>query len=275
VKRRVRLVLTSTLIVLGVLILIGATYQGVATALERRTHPHPGRLVDVGGHQLHIHCVGEGSPTVVLEAPETTMSAAWGWVQRDAAKSTRVCSYDRAGLGWSEAGDKPYDPGRVPLELHALLDTAKERGPYVLAGGSLGASFVRRFAALYPADAAALVLIVEPAGRQQAVTFLPMSPWLARLGILRVTRLFSSRWTGLPPASATVVSAFLHRPDHLTRAAREVARRADAVRLGREAALRTGLPVSTVHANLNDEDEARRITTAIVDAVVKAKAAAP
>ena len=104
-----RIVLTSTAVVMF-LILAGATYQGAATALERRQFPHPGRLVEIGGRQLHIYCAGEGSPTVVLEAPAAGMSAAWGWVQPAVAKSTRVCSYDRAGLGWSEAGDSQYDP---------------------------------------------------------------------------------------------------------------------------------------------------------------------
>ena len=270
---RVRLALTSALIVLGVLILMGATYQGVATAVERRRYPHPGRLVDVGGHQLHIYCVGDGSPTVVLEAPETAMSAAWGWVQSEVAKTTRVCSYDRAGLGWSEAGDKPYDPGRVPEELHALLRAAKEPGPYVLAGHALGASFVRQFASLYPADTAGLVVIAESDTVERSASFLTLSPWLARMGLLRVTRLFGARWKGLPPASAAVVAAFLHRPDHLTRASREVARGDDARRLGRETAVRRGLPISTVTASLNDEREARRVTTAIVDLVTKARTA--
>lgn len=272
---RVRLALTSSLIVLGVLILIGATYQGVATAVERRRYPHPGRLVDVGGHQLHIYCVGEGSPTVVLEAAETAMSAAWGWIQREVAKTTRACSYDRAGLGWSEAGDKPYDPGRVPEELHSLLRAAKEPEPYVLAGHALGASFVRRFASLYPADTAGLVVIAESDTVDRGATFLTMSPWLARMGLLRATRLFGERWKGLPPASAAVVSAFLHRPDHLTRASREVGRWDDAMRLGREAALRRGLPISPVNASLNDEREARRVTMAIVDIVTKARRRSP
>src|SRR6185295_9588793 len=96
--------------VLFFMVLAGATYQGVATAFERRQFRHPGRLVDVGGHQLHIYCSGEGSPTVVLEAGGAGMSAAWGWVQPRIAKATRVCSYDRAGLGWSESGDSSYDP---------------------------------------------------------------------------------------------------------------------------------------------------------------------
>jgi pimeloyl-ACP methyl ester carboxylesterase len=266
---RARLVLVSTLIVVGVLVLVGATYQGVATALERRRYPHPGRLVDVGGHQLHIYCLGEGTPTVVLEAPAAAMSEIWAWVQPEVAKTTRVCSYDRAGLGWSEAGDRPYDPGRVPEELHALLTSARQPPPYVLAGHSLGASFVRRFATLYPADTAALVIIDGPHETERSARFMTVSPWLARTGLLRATGLLSDGWHGLPPASAGAVSAFLHRPDHLTRAAREVARWNDAVQLGDETALPAGMPVSTVRATLNDENEAPRITAAIIS-VVKA-----
>src|SRR4051812_20264437 len=137
----VRRGLIITTIVLTFLALVGATYQGVNTALERRRLPYPGRLVDVGGHQLHIYCVGKGFPVVVLEAPATGMSSAWGWVQRDLASATRVCSYDRAGLGWSEAGDSRYDPQRVPEELHTLLVNAHERGPFIVAGHGLGSAF--------------------------------------------------------------------------------------------------------------------------------------
>lgn len=267
---RLRLILVSILIVLGVLILVGATYQGVATALERRKYPHPGQLVDVGGHQLHLYCLGEGRPTVVLEAPAAGMSATWGWVQPEVAKTTRVCSYDRAGLGWSEAGDRPYDPGRVPEELHALLATVQP-GPYVLAGHTLGASFVRRFAALYPSDTAGLVLIDGSARVGRNPRFLIVSPWLARAGFLRATGLLSESWRGLPSKSADVVSAFLHRPDHLTRASREVARSDDATRLVNDVSLPAALPIAQVSANLNDEKEARAVATAIVDVVTRAK----
>ncbi len=137
--------------VLMFLVLAGATSQGVATALERREFPHPGRMVDVGGHQLHLYCTGEGTPTVILEAPAAGLSAAWGWIQPEIAETTRVCSYDRAGLGWSEAGDRPFDPAQVPVQLRALLEAAQERGPYVIAGQGLGAALAR----LAPATLAA------------------------------------------------------------------------------------------------------------------------
>jgi hypothetical protein len=118
--------LRAALAIAVLLALAGATYQGVTTSLERRRYPHPGRLVDVGGHQLQIHCTGRGAPIVVLEAPAAGLSESWARVQGALELLTRVCSYDRAGLGWSERGDGAFDPGRVPLELQALLAGAGE-----------------------------------------------------------------------------------------------------------------------------------------------------
>ena len=144
------------------LLLIGATYQGVATAFERRRFPHPGRLIDVGGHQLHLYCTGSGTPAVVLEAPEATMSAAWALVQTSVGRVTRACSYDRAGLGWSEAGDEPFAPDTAAAQLHALLAQAGEGGPFVIAGAGLGAALARLYASRYPEETSALVLVNVP-----------------------------------------------------------------------------------------------------------------
>ncbi len=157
-RRTIRLIVA----LLAILVLAGATYQGVATALERHRFERPGGLVDAGGHQLHIYCTGMGSPIVVLEAAAGSMSAAWAWVQPEIAKSTRVCSYDRAGLGWSEAGDGRYDPARVPEELRVLLDRANETGPIVLVGLEAGALFAKMYAAQFASNTAALVLINDP-----------------------------------------------------------------------------------------------------------------
>ena len=264
---RLRHALISTAVIVVLLLLAGATYQGVATALERRKYPHPGQLVDVGGHQLHIYCIGEGSPAVVLEAPATAMSAAWGWVQPEVGRTTRTCSYDRAGLGWSEAGDLPYDPGRVPDELYALLK-AKQPGPYIVAGHSLGAAFARVFASRYAAETEALVLVDPPDDRApQDAGFFQVSPWLARAGLLRATGLLSGSSEGLPDASAGAVRTFLNRPDHLTRAARELVRWHDAVSLAAHASIPARLPVTTIDGGLNEEEAARRVAAAIVKAV--------
>ena len=272
------IVVTAGIVVF--LLLAGATYQGAATALERRQFPHPGRLVDVGGRQLHIYCIGQGSPTVVLEAPAAGMSAAWGWVQPDVGRHTRTCSYDRAGLGWSEAGETAYDPAAVPEQLHALLERAGEMPPYVVVGEGLGAAFAAMYASRFPPAVAAVVLLDPPmsepeaAPRDTAARLGSSAPWLARTGVLRATRLMSSTASGLPPASAGALAAFLNRPDHLTRTARELSRWNDAVHLAAQSSL-DGIFVVREHlgpdgqmASLADESQAARASAAI-DAAIR------
>ena len=252
VLARVRRVLITAAVILVFLVLAGATYQGATTALERRQFPHPGRLIDVGGHQLHLYCVGVGAPTVVLEAPATGMSAAWGWVQPDVAQVTRVCTYDRSGLGWSEAGDRGYDPAAVPAELHALLEHAREAGPYVMGGEGLGAALMTLYASQYGPEVAALVLVDPPApdrpARRSVTRLLNASPWLARAGVLRATGMMSSNATGLPEVSAGPLSAFLNRPDHLTRAASELSRWNDTVALAAGATIDPSIPITRIEA---------------------------
>lgn len=272
---RIRRVLLVAAVILVFLALAGATYQGVATALERRQFGHPGRLVDVGGHQLHVYCLGNGRPTVVLEAPATGMSAAWGWVQPEVARTTRVCSYDRAGLGWSEAGDRPYQPSAVAGELRELLRGAGESGPYVVVGHGLGAAFAVLFAAQFGSDVAGLVLIDPPSpdptgARNQTMRLAQASPWLARIGLLRATRMTSSNAAGLPEVSAGAVRTFLNRPDHLTRAATELSRWDEAVRLAESAAVDPEISVVRVEAAgrertalLTDAGQAREASDAI------------
>src|SRR5262245_34615418 len=208
------------------IVLAGVTYQSVATALERRQFPYPGRLVEAGDHQLHLHCTGKGTPTVVLEAPAAGMSVGWAWVQDDLAHLTRVCSYDRSGLGWSEAGTDGYRATRVPDELHTILERAGERAPFVIAGHELGASFGRMFASRFRGDTAAIVLIDDPSesASSSAPRLVRAWPWLARIGLLRVTRALSRHASGFPAESGGATRAFLNRPDHLTRGALEVAR---------------------------------------------------
>ena len=276
-----RAVLRIAAIVLFVT-LAGATYQGAATAIERRRFPYPGRMIDIGDHQLHIYCTGKGSPTVVLEAPAVGMSAAWGWVQPAVAQTTRVCSYDRAGLGWSEAGDRPYDPSAVPDQLHVLLTRAGEQGPYVLVGHGLGAAFAKLFAGRFPGDVRSLVLIDPPTtGNASAATMrlVSASPWLARAGVLRITRMLSDTVVGLPETSAGPMTSFLNRPDHLTRAASEMARWNEAVSLGDTAPLAAGMRVVPIGTNgaervafLTDSTRAAEVTAAITSAVTHASA---
>lgn len=261
-------------------VLAGATYQGVATALERRQFPHPGQLIDVGGHQLHLHCTGDGSPTVILEAPAVGMSAAWALVQPAVAETTRTCSYDRAGLGWSETGGRAFDPASVPDELHALLERAREPAPYVVVGQGLGAAFATMYAARFAPEVRALILVNAPTAgapggpAQTTRQLVHAAPWLARTGILRATRLLSKNAAGLPEPSAGALRAFLNRPDHLARAALELARWEETVALA--AGTPVGPDVPVVHVGdaaparpefLTDAAEADAVAAAIRDIV--------
>jgi pimeloyl-ACP methyl ester carboxylesterase len=137
----------------------GAAYEAIAATRDSMTYPPPGRLVDVGGHRLHLHCQGDGSPVVVLEAGSGNDSLSWGRLPQEIAHTTRVCAYDRAGFGWSDPGPPPRTAGRVVDELNALLVNAGERGPYVLVGFSLGGKFARLFASRYPDQVAGVVFV--------------------------------------------------------------------------------------------------------------------
>lgn len=135
----------------------------IAPVLSMAQPQPPGRLVDVGdGINMHIYCTGEGSPTVVLDAGLNGGTMSWASVQEQVSNHTRVCSYDRAGMSWSEPGPKPRTYMKIADELHALLQTAGEEGPYVLVGHSVGAHTVRFFMQNHPTDVAGIVL-VDPA----------------------------------------------------------------------------------------------------------------
>src|SRR5205823_4124433 len=126
---------------------------------DERAHPAPGRLVDAGGYRLHLNCAGDSSSTVILESGLANRSADSDIVQPEIAGATRVCSYDRAGIGWSDYGAEPRDPWRIATELHNLLQAANVPGPYVLTGHSFGGLYVRMFAALYPEEVMGMVLV--------------------------------------------------------------------------------------------------------------------
>lgn len=138
---------------------IGYIYERIAEAADAKAYPPPGQLVDVGGHRLHINCTGTGSPTVVIDAGLGDWSTGWGFVQPEVAKTTRVCTYDRAGWAWSEAGPLPRDAARFAKELDTLLKNANIPGPYIMVGHSLGGLTVRVFVHDYSSEVAGVVLI--------------------------------------------------------------------------------------------------------------------
>jgi pimeloyl-ACP methyl ester carboxylesterase len=136
---------------------------------------------------------------VILEFSLGNMSAHWFWVQQALAKTTRVCAYDRAGMGWSERGPEPRDAEKFSGELQALLEGADIGGPYVLVGHSYGGGlYVRMYAARYPAEVAGVVLVDSshpeqyarlPEGQEnyeRSKQLFAGAPLLARLGVIRL-----------------------------------------------------------------------------------------
>jgi pimeloyl-ACP methyl ester carboxylesterase len=132
----------------------------------------PGRLVDVGGFRLHIHCSGDGSPSIVLDAALGGSSLSWSVVQPELAKLSRVCSYDRAGFGWSDAGPMPRTAGCIANELRTLLDRAGVPPPFLPVGHSFGGLVALIFAHRFRRETAGLVL-VDPAHAEDWVTPAP------------------------------------------------------------------------------------------------------
>ena len=146
---------------LFVMILVVATWSAGAVVKSnlRKQNPAPGQMVNVDGRGMHIYCTGEGSPTVILAAGLDDFSIFWSQVQPEIAKVTRICSYDRAGLGWSEPGSSPRTSGTMMDELHTLLINAKVDPPHVLVGHSFGGALMRLYAHNYPDEVAGMVLV--------------------------------------------------------------------------------------------------------------------
>lgn len=198
-------ILLGVIVFTMLLLATAAGYQWFVSAEDRRAYPPPGELIDVGDHRLHIVCMGEGSPTVVLDALGDGTSAHWGWVQPVVAETTRVCAYDRAGRGWSEAGPPPRDGRTIAQELHTLLANAGIEGQKVLVGHSFGGMIGRIYADLYPEEVAGMVL-VDPglpdlrsermpdealAQAEADMNLMKSAPWMARFGVFRLV--------GMPP----------------------------------------------------------------------------
>jgi pimeloyl-ACP methyl ester carboxylesterase len=197
---------------------VGGMYETVARAHDRNAYPAPGNLYDVGGHRLHLHCTGTGSPTVVLEHGLGATSAGWARITTELSQTTRVCTYDRAGQGWSVDVDTPQDGLAIAADLHTLLARADQSGPYVLVGHSAGGPYVMTYAAQYPDDVVGMVLLDSMSPHE--FTDLPgfateqsmmsrglgVLPTLTRMGAGRI--LPTSAWSSLPEPAASQVQAF-------------------------------------------------------------------
>ncbi|WP_242041148.1 alpha/beta fold hydrolase [Leptolyngbya sp. FACHB-261] len=186
-----------TLSIIAISLLTGIFYQAVSEALDRRRHPPQGELVDIGGFRLHLNCIGQGITTVVMDAGGGAPSITWGLVPSEIAKFTRVCTYDRAGLGWSDPNPGSSRTSQQNVdELHSLLTKAGINPPYILVGHSLGGVNMRLYASQYPEDVIGLVLVDSSHENQMTSEMwrrIKMQSWLyqvlrvvSQVGVLRL-----------------------------------------------------------------------------------------
>ncbi len=215
-KRWLLRVLFGLLVLVVLAATVGACYQALENRADARRFPQQGKSVSLGpafgNLTLNIDCRGQGRPTVILDSGLGVPAIGWNPVQTEVAKFTRVCSYDRAGYGWSGGTTLQRTSAEIVKELHALLEAANEKGPYILVGHSFGGFNVRVYNGQYPNDVAGMVLVdashedqndrmppaiqafmkksLEQLKRQQTI-----APLLIRFGVVR----FSQRNQGEAP----------------------------------------------------------------------------
>lgn len=265
--RWIRKALLWSLVALLVSLAVGVIYQAIATEIDQgAAFPGPGEMVDVGEHRLHLSCLGQGSPTVVLDGGLGYTSVEWsGWVQPEVAKHTRVCAYDRAGMGWSEPGPGSPNATQTADELHALLQEAGEEGPYVLVGHSIAGLYSRVYADRYPEEVAGMVLVdsshpdqVEGSGLAVTINRAAgvLGPLVARAGIPRVFNLYPSN-PELPSLQREQSLSLYYRTPHLVATYEEMGTMPESLEKARGTGTIGERPLMVVSAAADHGAEAR------------------
>lgn len=201
--KRILRVIIATAILLMLLSGLGVVYQSTTSARDTETFSPAGELFLVDGTNMHLHCTGQGSPTIILENGVGGNTLLWAHLQPSIAETTRVCAYDRAGYGWSEARSGERSTEAMVDELRGLLTLGDIEPPYILVGHSFGGLLIRAFTAEYPGEVVGLVLIdaahpnqfsahqcIPACFPQSAValvdTFYALLPTTARVGLVRL-----------------------------------------------------------------------------------------
>lgn len=147
------------IIILIIAVFCGNSIKAQTSNNNTFKYPPIGNLIDIGGYRLHINCTGKGKITVVLISGSLGFSFDWTLVQEKLSKETKICSYDRPGLAWSDIGPMPHTLAQDVYELHKLLKAANIRPPYILAGQSIGGLIARKYAKEYPDEVNGIVLV--------------------------------------------------------------------------------------------------------------------
>ncbi|WEK42901.1 MAG: alpha/beta hydrolase [Candidatus Sphingomonas colombiensis] len=184
----------------ALVVLAGVGYEWIGRFNAKRLYPPPGKIVDIGGRDMHIDCRGSGSPTVVFESGlGSGGSVDWRLVQDKIAGVTRACAYDRAGIMWSDSKSTPQDGAAVADDLHATLKSAGITGPIVLVGHSVGGPYTTIYTAKYGSQVAGLVLVdpthPDQVARLGTITQADLNP----RSYIRVVSVASAlSWMGVP-----------------------------------------------------------------------------
>ena len=232
-------------LVLLVLLGVGCSiYEVRAETAVSEQYPAPGQLVEVNGRTMHIHCEGESSPTIVLDAGQGGWSSDWETLMPQLSKNNRVCAYDRAGYGWSEPVSEGHSPQDAADDLVSLLAAAKIEPPYVMVSFSHSGLAARLFAA-QNADQITGMVLIDPATefdneimsaelvKQQQATFgmLKGFSMMARVGLLRMmgtqNMAGSAPFIGTNPANPDVYYTFISDPQWWETSSQEFASHLD------------------------------------------------
>jgi pimeloyl-ACP methyl ester carboxylesterase len=216
-----RALLYPSLLVL-LLIAAGGAFQTVSAATS--ANPAPDRSYLVNGHNLYLHCIGTGEPTVMLFNGLGERTPSWAWVQQSVSSTTRVCAFDRAGEGWSGGAPARQDGHQLAFDLHQLLRVARVPGPYVLAGHSVGGVYALVYAEQYPREVAGVALIDSSTPYQFDLPDYPgfysmgrrlysVMPVFAHAGIAQLSA--ASEFASLPDAARRQARAFASSPREL------------------------------------------------------------
>ena len=150
------------------ILIVGLLIAGrVARRILIKRFPPPGTMLELQGYRLHVRCEGQGPVTILLEAGLNDFSLHWSRVQQLLSRETRTCSYDRAGLGWSDPSPNPPTIENAANDLHAVLGSLSRPTPLILVGHSYGSLLLRMYAQQYPKDIRAIVLL-DPANEFMA-----------------------------------------------------------------------------------------------------------
>jgi pimeloyl-ACP methyl ester carboxylesterase len=239
-----------------------ATFQWLATRQDLAATPPPGQLVDIGGYRLHLWCTGDGAPAVILDAGLGGTSAGWGFVQPDVARFTRVCSYDRAGMGYSDSGPSPRTARRIAKELAELLAGSGIAGPVVLVGESIAGFNARMFASDHPEHAAGLVLV--DASHEDDAHEVPgiarFVPLLSTIGVFRLLGVsFGQPIESLAPSVRQYARATMFRASGYQAAADEIIHLRETISEVKGSRRRLTIPVLVVTGAGGADENWRRL----------------